>query len=300
MSPGPAPSPSAAPALSPVPGPISTPSGVRPPASPGPSTRGSTTSERPKASSQEIGQVGVGGGGEVAGAGGVAAVGDEVVEGAGTAQLPGEPVVREAHGGRARGVLRLVGREPAQLGGGDRRDRQRARRVRPRLRAQLGHQVGGRLRRAGVVPQQRGPHDLAVGVEAHHAVLLARHRDRCRRPRGRPPARDAACNASHQPAGSTSVPGGCGARPDRTCSPVVASRMTMVQDCVDESTPATRLMNVTLVPRPGGSACESADPAVRRQGAARSSYRAYSDRAATPPAGGWAVESRGEPSGPRH
>ena len=41
---------------------------------------------------------------------------------------------------------------------------------------------------------------------------------------------------------------GCGARPDRTCSPVVASRMTTVQDCVDESTPATRLMVAKVVP----------------------------------------------------
>ena len=63
----------------------------------------------------------------------------------------------------------------------------------------------------------------------------------------RPPASaSAACSASHQPAGSTSVPGGCGARPDRTCSPVAASRMTTVHDCVDESTPATRLMAATL------------------------------------------------------
>ena len=52
-----------------------------------------------------------------------------------------------------------------------------------------------------------------------------------------------------------------------------------------------------LVPRLGRSVRESADPGVRRQGAARSSYRAYSDRAATPPAGGWAVEFRGEPRG---
>ena len=63
--------------------------------------------------------------------------------------------------------------------------------------------------------------------------------------------------------------GGCGARPDRTCSPVVASRMTTVQDCVDESTPATRLMDVTQA-RLGW-----------RQGALS----------------GVAVESRGEPPG---
>jgi hypothetical protein len=47
-SPGPAPSPSAAPALSPQPGPTSTPSGVRPAASLGSSTRGSTMSARPR------------------------------------------------------------------------------------------------------------------------------------------------------------------------------------------------------------------------------------------------------------
>ena len=156
---------------------------------------------------EEIGPVGVVGGGEVAGAGGVAAVGDEVVEGAGAAQLPREPVVREAHGGRARGVLRLVGREPAQLRGGDRRDRQRARRVRPLLRAQLGPPgrwppapSGCRSTAARAArPRRRRP-----GTPCRAAGPPPRSR---RRPRGRPPAASAACNASHQPAGSTSVPG---------------------------------------------------------------------------------------------
>ena len=36
----------------------------------------------------------------------------------------------------------------------------------------------GRRGRAQVVPQQRGPDDLAVLVQHHHAVLLRRHRDR--------------------------------------------------------------------------------------------------------------------------
>src|SRR3569833_1717893 len=46
-------------------------------------------------------------------------------------------------------------------------------------------------------------------------------------------------NASHQAAGSTSVPSGCGARPVRTSSPVSASHTTTLVDWVDESTPAT-------------------------------------------------------------
>jgi len=44
----------------------------------------------------------------------------------------------------------------------------------------------------------------------------------------------------------------------------------------------------------------SADPGVRRQGAGRPSYRAYSGRPVTPPAGGWAVEKPGEPSWTGH
>ena len=91
---------------------------------------------------------------------------------------------------------------------------------RPRLRAQLGHQVGGALRRAGVVPQQRGPHDLAARRPGTPCRAAGPPPRSLRRPRGRPPA----------PGGLQRVPparrvdlgaGGCGARPDRTCSPVV-------------------------------------------------------------------------------
>ena len=45
--------------------------------------------------------------------------------------------------------------------------------VGPGLRAELGDEVVGGLGGAGVVPQQRISHDLAVLVEQHHAVLLA-------------------------------------------------------------------------------------------------------------------------------
>ena len=59
----------------------------------------------------------------------------------------------------------------------------------------------------------------------------------------RPPASASAdCRAFHQLSGSTSVESGCWAHPLRTRSPVAASRTTTLHDCVDESTPATRVM----------------------------------------------------------
>src|SRR3954447_4374671 len=61
----------------------------------------------------------------------------------------------------------------------------------------------------------------------------------------RPPASASAVDsASSHAAGSTSVPGGWGARPDRTSSPVSASRTTTLHAWVDESTPATRVRAV--------------------------------------------------------
>jgi hypothetical protein len=47
----------------------------------------------------------------------------------------------------------------------------------------------------------------------------------------------AASSASHQALGSTSVPSGCGARPERTSDPLARSRMTALQLCVEESIP---------------------------------------------------------------
>ena len=56
-----------------------------------------------------------------------------------------------------------------------------------------------------------------------------------------PPAwATASSSAFHQWCGSTSVPPGWAARPDRTSAPVSASRITTLQDWVDESIPATR------------------------------------------------------------
>jgi hypothetical protein len=58
-----------------------------------------------------------------------------------------------------------------------------------------------------------------------------------------PPASSiAVCRAAHHASGCTSVPSGWVARPCRTSSPVSASRMTTLQDCVDESMPATSVM----------------------------------------------------------
>src|SRR5690606_39796426 len=55
-----------------------------------------------------------------------------------------------------------------------------------------------------------------------------------------PPASASAdCSAAHHASGCTSVPSGWAARPERTSAPVSASRITTLQDWVDESTPAT-------------------------------------------------------------
>ena len=45
--------------------------------------------------------------------------------------------------------------------------------------------------------------------------------------------------ALHHFAGSTSLPSGCGARPSRISSPLIASRITTFTDCVEVSIPAT-------------------------------------------------------------
>jgi hypothetical protein len=56
-----------------------------------------------------------------------------------------------------------------------------------------------------------------------------------------PPAAAAACwKASHHADGFTLVLFGCAAEPLRCRAPVCASRITILHDWVDESTPATR------------------------------------------------------------
>src|SRR5665647_99811 len=59
----------------------------------------------------------------------------------------------------------------------------------------------------------------------------------------RPPALPmACCSACHQNSGATSVPSGRLVRQGRASHPVSASRMTTLQDWVDESTPATSVI----------------------------------------------------------
>src|SRR5699024_9865455 len=80
----------------------------------------------------------------------------------------------EQHACGALGVLRLVIAHPAQLGGGEGGDHQAADLLDARLGpAHLLDQGLGLRGGAGVVPQQRVAHHLAVCVEQHHAVLLS-------------------------------------------------------------------------------------------------------------------------------
>ena len=239
----------------PAPGPSRTPSGVRPAASAGPSTRGSRTSSRPKARSSRSQPVLAGDAGEVAGAAGVAAVGDQVVQ---------------------RRRCRAASRSASRAAGTPRRSPPRAparasasQRSLVAVNEATGHAADGlgpllarparpRGRRP---PAPSGCRSTAapgrttspVGVQAHHPVLLPGHRDARPHRTARRPASIAACRASHQAAGSTSVPGGCGARPCRTSAPVSASRITTVHDCVDESTPG----------RPASDSRRSAAPPIR-------------------------------------
>ena len=104
----------------------------------------------------------------------------------------------ETHRSGAIGVGGFVVGEPAQLGGGDRRDRDHSHLVHPLLRpAEVGDEFVGGGTGPGVVPQQRISHHLTGFIETHHAVLLRSDGYRCyvvetpgsfdRRPEGLPP-----------------------------------------------------------------------------------------------------------------
>ena len=86
-------------------------------------------------------------------------------------------------------------------------------RLGPLLRTELGDQVVGGLGRAGVVPQQRRPHHRRRPRRGRPCRAAGRRRRARRRRPGRPAARPPRCRASHQAAGSTSVPSGWPARP---------------------------------------------------------------------------------------
>ena len=181
-SPSPAPRPSAAAALSPAPAPRTVPPMVAA-TSPGATTRG-RCGTAPEGTLEQVGAVVTRRCRPVARAAGVAAVGRQVAQVGAPGQLPGEPVVRQAHRGRTTGVLGLVLGEPAQLGHGERRDGHDTDRLGPGATAHLGtaelvDEVAGGAGRTGVVPQQGGAYDGSVLVEADHAVLLAADADGC-------------------------------------------------------------------------------------------------------------------------
>ena len=148
----------------------------------------------------------------------------------------------------AREHVGLVLAQPRELRDRERRHRHRADRVGPRLRAPRSYQRVGLRRRLGVVPELGRPQHPALVVEHDHAVLLARHADRLdvaavlveQRRQRCPTIRRGSCSLR----GGTV--GGCGRWPDRTSSPVSASRTSSLQDCVEESIPAT---SVTRPPR---------------------------------------------------
>lgn len=134
---------------------------------------------------------------------------------AATAEPPGQPVMRMANGrlpvppGRARARRITSASQP-----GSRRPAP-PRQPRPMPPpAEIVDEVPRRASRAGVVPEPRRAHHLAVLVEADHTVLLAP--DATAATSSRPPARaSASSSADHHAAGSTSVP-------VRVCGPTFA------------------------------------------------------------------------------
>ena len=153
------------------------------------------------------------GGREVAGPGGVAAVGER--RGAGRGRVERDVVVRQQHVGHPGGGLGLVVAQPAELGGGERRDQHAADRLGAGLRSPvLGDQVERRRPRTGCRSRaaRRGPARRRRPGRPCRAAGRPTPTASARSPR---PA-VAASYAASQARGSTSVPGGCGAlRPTR-------------------------------------------------------------------------------------
>ncbi len=175
-SPGSRAMPSAAPMLSPVPPAIVAPVLVVP-ARPAGCDEAGEVGAVPERLLEQVGSPLACGSGEVAGARGVAAVGERL--GVVGAQVERDVVVGEQDARHPCGVLRLVVAQPAQLGGGERGDEDAADRVGAGLRsAHLLDEVERRTCRAGVVPEEGVAHRCAGRVQRHHAVLLAGDRDR--------------------------------------------------------------------------------------------------------------------------
>ena len=127
--------------------------------------------------------------------------------------------MRQADGRGAGGRLGLVVAQPAQLGDRQRRDRDAAHRVGPRLRtAELVDQVGRGVRAERVSFHSSAGRTTPAGlVEADHAVLLAAHgRPRRRRRARRPRAIRLVERGRTTPPGRPRCRRGAAARPSRT------------------------------------------------------------------------------------
>ena len=200
---------------------------------------------RPNASAQQVRPVLPGGRRPVAGAGGVAAVGGRRLSRTGP-QPVREPVVRQQTPSR-----------PARRCAGSARASQRsfvtvklATGTEPTASAQRRGPPSSATRSAAARRGRVSFHSSAgrttspVVVQAHHAVLLAADADRgdaVEQPAGGRLRERVPTTA----AGSTSVASGCAARPSRTTAPVSASHTTTFVDWVDESTPATSVIDRT-------------------------------------------------------
>ena len=178
----------------------------------------------------------------VAGAGGVAAVGDEpdAGRGAGPEDLRRQPVVRQHHVLRPLGEVGLVLGEPAQLRHGDAGQRHGAHGVGPGLRdrrapgpARPRRRPSGCRSTATLFERPRGPRR-----ERPSRAAGRRRRWRARRRAARPtsPPRT---RPTRRPGRPRCRPGAT-ARPSRTISPVPASQTTTLVDWVDESTPGNQ------------------------------------------------------------
>ncbi|MPM66617.1 hypothetical protein SDC9_113527 [bioreactor metagenome] len=116
---------------------------------------------------------------EIPGPGRVRSISGEGLQAGLVHQLPAEPVVRQGNGRRPRQVLRLMFRQPPQLGHRDGGDGHHTRTIRPHLATavlvpvtEFPDEISSGPARSGVVPQDRVADDSAVLVQRHHAVLL--------------------------------------------------------------------------------------------------------------------------------